>query len=146
MKDLWPSEVRGYFGHSTSLTANSELKPTAFRTRDFKRRNFTVNKQVEARDLEVGFAPIVVKPPNHGTPPPIAVGLTADGLFGIGKGSVQVFLVNTALPRFFDDHFQPFPFRVLVGEAVVATQLLGLFTQDVANEIDEGLPTFLGFR
>lgn len=88
----------------------------------------------------------MVKPPNHGTPPPIAVGLTADGLFGIGKRSEEVFFVNATFPRFFDDHFQPFPFWVLVGQAVVTTQLLGFFTQDVANEVDEGLPTFLGFR
>ena len=105
-----------------------------------------MDEEVEFGDLRVGLAPIVVKPPNHGTPPPITVGFTADGLFRVGKRSKEVFFVNATFPRFFDDHFQPFPFRVLVGEAVVATQLLGLFTQDVANEIDEGLPTFLGFR
>ena len=53
-----------------------------------------MDEEVEFGDLKVGLAPIVVKPPYHPFPPPIAVGLTADRLFGVGQDAVELLFVN----------------------------------------------------
>lgn len=95
-----------------------------------------MDEEVEFGDLKVGLAPIVVKPPYHPFPPPITVGLTADRLFRIGKRSKEVFFVNATFPRFFDDHFQPFPFRHVSAQSKDP----GKSFKSVQSELYEWLP------